>query len=359
MNRRTFLHHSGTVLLGAATFPLVSSAAPAPAAVPTAAHLPRWRGFNLLEKFTKRREGNPPFNEVDFQWMEQWGFDFARLPMSYLCWADSADWLKIREDELKHIDEAIELGRKHQVHVNLNLHRAPGYCVNPPKEPFDLWTDEKALDACAFHWAYFAKRYHGISNDRLSFDLLNEPPDVKEESYVKVVKRLCEAIRAEDPQRLIIADGLRWGGDPVLGLAELRIAQSTRGYYPMQVSHYKASWVRGDQWPEPTWPLQENGRTINKERLRKERIEPWQRLEKQGVGVHVGEWGVFNRTPHKVALAYMRDYLELWKQAGWGWSLWNLRGSFGVIDSGREDVVYEDFQGHKLDRAMLEVLRAG
>ena len=43
--------------------------------------------------------------------------------------------------------EAVEFGRKYGVHVNLNFHRAPGYCVNPPKEPFDLWTDEKALDA--------------------------------------------------------------------------------------------------------------------------------------------------------------------------------------------------------------------
>ncbi len=51
--------------------------------------------------------------------------------------------------------------------------------------------------------------------------------------------------------------------------------------------------------------------------------------------------------------------LDNWKKAGWGWALWNLRGSFGVMDSGRKDVSYEDFKGRKLDRAMLEVLRAG
>ena len=33
---------------------------------------------------------------------------------------------------------------------------------------------------------------------------------------MRVVKRLVEAIRAEDPQRLIIADGLRWGARPGL-----------------------------------------------------------------------------------------------------------------------------------------------
>jgi endoglucanase len=51
----------------------------------TAAKLPRWRGFNLLEKFIKRRDGNPAFRETDIQVMQKWGFDFARLPISYHC----------------------------------------------------------------------------------------------------------------------------------------------------------------------------------------------------------------------------------------------------------------------------------
>ena len=125
----------------------------------------------------------------------------------------------------------------------------------------------------------------------------------------------------------------------------------------MRVSHHKANWVNGsDKWDEPTWPLREGNREWNKDRLRRERIEPWKKLEARGVGVHVGEWGAHNKTPHKVALAWMQDQLELWKEAGWGWALWNLRGSFGVLDSGRADVKYEDFRGHKLDREMVSLL---
>ena len=327
--------------------------------VPSAQRLPRWRGFNLLEKFTKQREANPPFRASDIAWMSDWGFDFARLPMSYLCWTDPKDARKIREEELIHIDDAIELGRKHSVHVNLNFHRAPGYCVNPPKEPLDLWSDTEALELCAWHWRLFAKRYKGISNSQLSFDLLNEPPDIPPATYARVVKHLVAAIRAEDPGRLIVADGLRWGRKPVPELAELGIAQSTRGYDPMQISHYQASWVHGSKkWPEPHWPLRLSDRDIwTKERLLREHIRPWKNLETRGVGVHVGEWGAHNRTPHKVALAWMEDQLTLWKEAGWGWALWNLRGSFGVLNSKRTDIAYEDFRGEKLDRPMLDLLR--
>ncbi len=357
MNRRDFLFATAGAVGGLTLAPHLASSAQS--ARDLAGHLPRWRGFNLLEKFTKRDRGNPPFAESDFQIIADWGFDFARLPMSYLCWTGS-DWTQFREEELKHVDQAVEFGRQYRVHVNLNFHRAPGYCVNPPKEPLDLWKDEKALEVCALHWATFAKRYKGIPNDRLSFDLLNEPADIPEESYARVVRRLVQAIRAEDPERLIIADGLRWGTVPVHRLADLGIGQSTRGYEPMRISHFKASWIQGsDEWPEPTWPLRSGDSEINRETLVRTRIRPWQDLEKKGVGIHVGEWGAFNRTPHPVVLAWMRDCLDLWKSAGWGWALWNLRGSFGVLDSDRADVQYEDFRRHKLDRRMLELLQKG
>jgi endoglucanase len=292
--------------------------------------------------------------------MAEWGFNFVRLPMSYLCWVEGGDWLRFREVELKHVDEAIGFGKRYGIHVNLNLHRAPGYCVNPPAEPMDLFKDEAALAACGAHWGMFARRYRGISNRQLSFDLLNEPKDLDEGEYHRVVKRLVEAIRSEDKERLVIADGLRWGNRPVRRLVGLGVAQSTRGYQPMRVSHHGASWVRGEGWPEPSWPLTlKEGDVWDKARLKREQIEPWRELEREGVGVHVGEWGAYNRTPHGVALAWMRDCLDLWREAGWGWALWNLRGSFGVVDSERKDVEYEAFRGHRLDRRMLELLRAG
>jgi len=343
----------GSALHGAA------APATAPAAEPSAAKLPRWRGFNLLEKFKGDRRS--PFKEQDFEWVAGWGFDFVRLPMSYHCWSSAADPRKIDEGVLKEIDQAVEWGRQYRVHVNINFHRAPGFCVNPPKEPLDLWTDETALGHAMYHWGVFAQRYKGIPNARVSFDLLNEPPDIAEEKYVRVARRLVEAIRAVDPARLIVADGIRWGNTPVHGLADLGVAQSTRGYAPMQISHHKASWIKGSEtWPTPAWPMRASAKDVwDKDRLRRAQIAPWQALAAKGVGVHVGEWGAFNQTPHDAALAWMRDNLDLWKEAGWGWALWNLRGSFGIVDSGRKDVAYEDFKGRKLDRKMLELLLVG
>ncbi|WP_214226125.1 cellulase family glycosylhydrolase [Pedobacter sp. B4-66] len=352
MERRKFLQ-LGVGLTAASLFTPVLLAKSNPLIVKN--KLPLWRGFNLLEKFNGA--DNQSYREGDFEMMAKWGFNFARLPMSYHCWSKPDDWLQIDEKVLKEIDQAIAFGIKHKIHVNLNLHRIPGYCVNPPAEPLNLWKDDKALDAAAFHWQTFANRYKGINNSKLSFDLINEPSNVEEADYVRVITRIVSAIRQEDPDRLIIIDGLQYGTKPVFGAVDLNVGQSTRGYGPMQVSHYKASWVKAE-WSIPTWPLNPDGKDRwDKDRLKKDIFDPWKKLADQGAGIHVGEWGAYQHTPHEVALAWMKDNLEIWKENGWGWSLWNLRGGFGILDSNREDVEYELYKGHKLDRKMLTLLQ--
>jgi endoglucanase len=328
---------------------------------------PRYRGFNLLEKFG---EWGPRarFKEEDFEIMTEWGFDFARIPMSYWRWASKDDWFKIDEEVIKEIDEVVELGKKYKVHINLNLHRIPGYCINDrKKEPVDLYEDtpenmQKALDGAIFHWKIFAKRYKGIPSSQLSFDLINEPPFTKEETrHVQVVTALVKAIREEDPARLIVSDGKDAGRTPIFGIADLGVVQSTRGYTPMTVTHYHANWVGQGAFESskvPTWPLKaDDGKVWNRVVLKKKLIDTWMPLVKMGVPVHVGEWGCYNKTPHNVVLAWMKDVLSLWKEVGWGQALWNLRGDFGVLDSTRPDVQYEDYKGHKLDRKMLELIK--
>lgn len=325
----------------------------------------KYRGFNLLAKFSSRGLRRK-FDEEDFEIMAEWGFDFARIPMSYWNWSSKYDWYNINEDTFNDIDEVIEFGKQYNIHINLNMHRVPGYCINGRElEPFDLFNDtpenmQKALTAVVYHWQLFAERYKGISNNRLSFDLINEPPYMKEETrYVEVVKTLVNGIREKDPDRLIVADGKDVGRSPVYGIFDLDVVQSTRGYDPMSVSHYTATWVPRNEFQTlniPTWPLKgDDGKIWDKSTLKKLLIDTWKPLLNKGVQVHVGEWGCYNKTPHNVALSWMRDLLSLWKEIGWGHAMWNLKGDFGLLNSRRADVKYEKYKGHQLDRKMLEL----
>src|SRR5580700_8048577 len=101
--------------------------------------IPTRYGFNLTEMVSGRRPAR--FLESDFQWMAEWGFDFARLPVSYWSWANPGDaWMAIDDAGLDSVEEAILWGRRYGIHVNLCLHRIPGYCVNEAiLEPFQLF----------------------------------------------------------------------------------------------------------------------------------------------------------------------------------------------------------------------------
>ena len=327
----------------------------------SASELPRWRGFNLLSMFSVGRVGE--FPEDDFRWMRDWGFNFARLPLDYRCWVAEGDAGPIDEQALTAIDDAVGFGREHGIHICINFHRAPGYTVASPAEELSVWTDEEARRLCTLHWRTFAARYAGIPSDELSFNLFNEPARIGDrgftpERYREVVQRLTEAIWSEDPDRLVICDGYEWGRVPVPELTDLGVAQSTRAYQPHWLTHYKAPWAGGEDLPEPHWPGPSGAEGADRwdiERLR-EYWRPWRELADSGVGVHCGEGGSYSPVPHPVALAWLDDALTVLNEFGIGWALWNLRGSFGILDSGRQDVDYEDFEGHKLDRAMLDVL---
>lgn len=461
----------------------------------------KWRGFNLLGMFQNHGQ-TAQFEEEDFQLISGLGFNFVRIPMDYRFWIKDKNWELIDEAKLAPVDQVVAFGKKYNLHVQLCFHRAPGYTVAKPPEARDLFSDEEALRVCCKHWAFFARRYKGIPSRELSFNLFNEPGNVSEEAYEKVATALVAAIRKEDPSRFIVADGIRWGGKPAQALFKLGIGQAMRGYAPMSISHYMASWV-GTPSDDPVWPPPQavsplygpgkaplnvplviervsagtlvllpgmvsgkvrfrveadgavvlertlepgqgaewtnvvyksewgisQGRCLSELRadlpqgarrlsvgiasgdwaqlskltltgkdgtawmgfdqtwgktngvfrfagfgvragfqpvaggemdgtayLQKTLIDAWQPAFDAGVFAMVGEFGAFNRTPHPIVLAWMEDNLSLWKAHGLGWAMWNFRGPFGVLDSGRKDVQYEDYHGHKLDRKMLDLL---
>lgn len=335
---------------------------------------PRWRGFNLQEKFTDRPDewaamdpewghNNDPFVKADFEWIAELGFNFVRLPMSYRCWTDPNNPYRLLEPVLLEIDQAVSWGREYGLHVCLNFHRAPGYCINSAlsPEPWNLWTEQQPLDIFTFQWASFAERYKGISSQQLSFNLINEPNGCTPAEYARVIQHGTRAIREVDSSRLVTIDGMF--GETMLPVPELlhvpNSVQSVRGYAPFNLTHYLAPWA-GTPKLFPTWPTR-IGTIVawDKDRLDQYCVLPGQGVEYRvpGSRVMVGEFGCWNRTAHDTTISWMRDFLTLWKNADWGWALWCFRGSFGILDSERQDVSYENWRGHKLDRQMLELLR--
>lgn len=510
MSRRSF----SWVLILIFQLPLLSaiSAGSTPQLPPASwDNLPAWRGFNLTNRF-HLGYSNKPFEEKDFAEISEMGFNFVRLAIDYRTYIVDGDWTRFDDAWFANMDEVLAWGEAYGIHICINLHRIPGYTVASPAEPTDLWTNPDTQQVAADHWAFFAERYKDIPSSHLSFNLMNEPDEsVTHQQYADVVEIIAEAIREHSPERLIICDGTHFGRTPVHDLVPLRVAQSTRGYEPFQLTHYRASWVNGsDTWPVPEWPgipvssylygslkseyqsalringpfptptqlririavvssrsvltattdtgeiyrhsfvpgpgdgdwetvvykeewgiyqnvynrdytveipagaayvdlfnedgdwltfsqigltpLQGDDRTEKyfspgdtawggrqdepvsyyanrpdspfvyaqangSQQLWDDHIKTWVEFRQStGTGIIAGEWGCYNQTPHRVAMRWMQDVLENFTAADIPWALWNFEGTFGILDSGRTDVVYEAYKGREIDRAMADLL---
>ena len=377
MKRRHFLQTAGAATTAVSLSGLSAFSSPASVKNP----LPRWKGFNLLDYFAPSLNGGgrPQTTEEQFKWMADWGFDFVRLPMAYPRYLDfdqkrnitPDDVLKINEKEVNKIEALVDNANRHGLHVSLNLHRAPGFCVNAGfNEPYNLWQDKEAQEAFYFHWGMWAKRFASKTPDQISFDLVNEPctrADMNDQFsergaipgalYREVAQKAMAAIRQYNPKHRVMADGNNVGSDVIPEIFDLDIGQSCRGYFPHYISHYRAPWVfkNPDDAPKPVWPGTIDGKYFDRSSIEKF-YAPWIETVQKGIGVHCGECGCWQETPHDVFLAWFSDVLDVLTQHEIGYALWEFNGTFGLLNSGRKDVDYEDWHGMKLDRKLLNLL---
>jgi endoglucanase len=371
-HRRNFIKLAGAAGL---SLGLAGQLAASPAKIAPVNALPRWRGFNLQYLYRTGDRMLKP-NEDHFRWISGWGFDFVRIPLNYRNWLQKKsapgelikpeDAFAVDESVLALVDDAVGYAAKHGIHLCLCFHHAPGYRVGKGvREPFILWRDAAAVEAFTFHWELFARRYRGVSKDHLSFNLFNEAPwpsdNFNGAVYRQAVTPAVEAIRRISPDRIIIADGAGAGNLCVPELIPLGVHQSVHCYIPGNLSHYKVDWMKDrTDWPEPQWPgaLDDAGYRWDRSRL-DTFYSPWRDLLAQGVGVHMGETGGSHRTPAPILMGWLADVLGVCSDLKIGFALWDFLGEskFGILDSERTDVAYEDWYGHQLDRKMLELLQ--
>jgi aryl-phospho-beta-D-glucosidase BglC (GH1 family) len=136
--------------------------------------LPQWKGFNLLDFFSPNPgSSSRGTKEEDFLWMSDWGeFDFVRIPMAYPSYLDidrsrditPEEVFSINKEAVERVDQLVYMAHKYKLHVSINLHHAPGYCINAGfHEPYNLWKDKEAQEAFYWHWNMWAERYKNIS----------------------------------------------------------------------------------------------------------------------------------------------------------------------------------------------------
>jgi aryl-phospho-beta-D-glucosidase BglC (GH1 family) len=314
----------------------------------------------MFSKYGNKKPEQADERELEF--IAKHGFNFIRVPTDYRFWTKDYDYLHPDERVFEQIDTYFEACKKYGLHFSLNIHRAPGYCINGNHlEKHNLWKDREAFEAFLFLWESFAKRYKGIPASEMSFDLLNEPPEVGEYGFTrdihqKIMRAVIKAIKAIDPERPVIIDGIGGGHEAMPEMADAGVIHSGRGYTPFQVSHNQANWCGDMEWVEPVYPGTMEDEYWDRAALL-EFYQPWIDVEKQGVQIHIGEFGCYNKTPNDIALRWLSDLMSVFKELKWGYALWNFAGAFGVIEHGRPGTVYTKMDGFNADKALLDIMK--
>lgn len=159
--------------------------------------------------------------ESDIEHIAAAGMDHVRLPINARLVID--DHGRLIDDGIALVDRLIEWCRTHGLWVVLDLHGAPGGQTgtnidDSPRGLPDLFLEGGAYrDLTISLWRQLARRYRD-EPVVAGYDLLNEPlPNEYADRFaaelVALYRDLTAAIRAEDPNHLIIYEGTRWSTD--------------------------------------------------------------------------------------------------------------------------------------------------
>ena len=199
---------------------------------------------NMLEATTEGSWGGAPIAADDFPRIAAAGFETVRIPVR---WhnktTDGAPWT-VDPAYMDRVQQVVDQALAANLNVILNSHH------------FDP-IHEDPLGVAEWHgtvWRQIAERFDGYPQDRLWFELENEPHGKFDHSNLLATLRPSyEAVRALHPTRPVIIGGENWSGvDSLATLPLFRDANvhATFHYYdPFEFTHQGAEWTKPNMPP--------------------------------------------------------------------------------------------------------------
>lgn len=190
--------------------------------LPSAQKLPAWRGITLEQQHSSDffTYGTKYFGEMQVFALADLGFNFARVPLNFYGLFEDESTMLVDQNKIENLDLLVRLGIKYGVHICFDFHSLPGYQsarygAGQAEKTDDFWASPEKQDLAMEVFAFLAGHFKNVPSNALSFNPLNEPfaaeSPVEEESaeYAQLARRIIQAVRAQDPDRFLLFDGIR------------------------------------------------------------------------------------------------------------------------------------------------------
>jgi aryl-phospho-beta-D-glucosidase BglC (GH1 family) len=308
----------------------------------------------------------------DIALMAQLGFDSVRISVDAAPleqYPRGADGLN--DEFVSRLDRAVDEMLSNGLAVMIDLH---------PQERYkqDLRTGNESVDRLTMLWRKIAAHYATRDPERVFFEIMNEPEVSDPYRWAGIQARVTAAIREAAPRHTIIATGPNYSDIvDLLGLhplADGNVIYNFHFYDPHEFTH------QGAGWGAPFWSYERNipypPTEGSMKDLIKEVPDPEHRYALENYWLdhwdahrirllidEAAEWAHTNNVPLICnEFGVYRNYSDPASRANWirdvrtaleadsiGWTMWDYRGSFGVVFK-------EDGQSARVDPAVVEAL---
>jgi endoglucanase len=342
-----------------------------------AAHLRH--GINVSEWFAQSPGRYTPerlasYTDVnDIGLIKQMGFDHIRLsidpdPLSRpLMWSSDPQ----ADPFVSALDKIVKAAQSNGLAVIIDIHPESEYKRRVRQEGGFV---EKFADL----WRALAKHYVSYDPELTFFEVMNEPEFTDAYQWMGVQAHVAAAIRGVAPQNTIIVSGAEWSDiDQLLrleALAEPNLIYNFHFYTPHDFTHQGAQWsssleahlskVHYPSQPSHAAELRDEVPTpLEKYEITKYAFDNWnaERIASEidvaaawakdrHVPLTCNEFGVYRKyaNPEERA-AWIRDVRSIFEKDGIGWTMWDYRGGFGVVNK-------QDGQAAVVDHAVVKAL---
>lgn len=314
-------------------------------------------GVNIshwLSQSEKRGEERINYiTKADFDSIASAGFDHVRIPIDEVQLWDSLGNKHKEAFDLLH--NAIKWASENNLRVIVDLHIIRSSYFNAASNP--LWKNEAEQEKLISMWMQLSEELHQYSDNILAYEILNEPTAKDPEDWNIVLKKVYTAIRAKEPDRVIVIGSDMWQNPAAF--PELKIPEKDRNiilsfhfYTPMALTHHTASWTKFAEYSGPvnypglivdtanykvlsasTTQEMRNGANgfFTKDSLKK-LMEPAIKVAREkNLPLYCGEFGVYPKIPEQTALRWYEDICGIFNENNIAYCHWNYKADFPVV----------------------------
>lgn len=297
------------------------------------------------------------FTEKDVALLASLGYDHLRIPID-----EEQMFLENGEKDAEAfalLHQGLEWCRKHQLRAIVDLHILRTHYFDSKVKP--LFTDPEAQEKFYACWEKLSGELNKYPNEWVAYELMNEPVADDSETWNKIVRRAVATLRKLEPERKILIGSNRWQNystvkDLWIPENDPNIIITFHYYEPFLLTHHRAPW---HEIRDYTGPVHYPGKTILDEELdalpetqRQKYGIQWNRrvfnadvieghfkqvldvAKKHNLPVYCGEFGCCQTSPAPDKYRWYRDVTMLFKRHNIGYSNWDYKGGFGIIQRG-------------------------